>query len=93
MDWLNFLDPEMVRDWAQGALSHQFTQMTIAFTVANWLHSGRLKKEIKAAFLSLTDSIDNVASKVTNEMSGIQTQIKVLNERVVHLEQTMEGKK
>ncbi len=93
MDVLTVLSPDVIQDWAQKAMSHQFTQMTIAFMAASWLHSGRVKKEIKQAFVGLTDAIDNVANKVTNELAGIKKEIHGLDERVVHIEETIGGKK
>ncbi len=80
------IDPTMVGHWAEQLFGHQFTQMTLAFLAASWLHSGRVKKEIKIAFISLTAAIDNVANKVTNELSGIKTEIHDIRGRVEKLE-------
>lgn len=93
MDLLALFDPEFITGWAEKLFSHQFTQMTMAFMAASWLHSGRVKKEIKAAFAGLTDAIDNVADKVTNELAGIKGEIKHLDGRVEYIEKTLGGNK
>lgn len=87
MDFLfNLVDPTIFEAWAQDALSHQFTQMTIAFALAAWIHGNKVKKEIKLAFKGLTSSIDNIAIKMTHEMAGIKREIHILNERVDNIE-------
>lgn len=90
MDFLMWLltsvDIDSAKDLAEKFFGHQFTQMTLAFMAASFIHSGRIKKEIKLAFVSLTSAIDNVAERVTNELSGIKKEIKNLDERVGHIE-------
>lgn len=83
---LSSVDSDTVGTWAEKFLGHQFTQMTLAFTIANWLNSRKVKQEIKIAFASLVTAIDNVAAKVTNEMTGIKKEIHALTERVDKIE-------
>ncbi len=89
----DLISPEILQGWAQKTLSHQFTQMTLAFLAASWLHSGRVKKEIRSAFVGLTDAIDNVANKVTNELAGIKSEIKHLDDRMGVVENKIKGEK
>lgn len=76
------LDTDTVTVWAEKFFGHQFTQMTLAFTVANWLNS----RKVKQLFASLVESIDNVAATVTNELSGIKNEIHTIKVRVDKLE-------
>lgn len=80
------LDPDLLMHFGERVLSHNFTQMTIAFTLAAFIHSAKMKKEINLAFSGLTDAINNVANKVTAEMTNIKTEIHNLTDRVDKIE-------
>lgn len=81
-----FLDPELLMSLGEKFFSHQFTQMTLAFTLASFIHSSRVKKEIKLAFVSLTDSIMSVGKTVGDEVNGVKVEVSKLNARVKEVE-------
>lgn len=91
MDFLSaqlhaLLDPEMLYAFGERFFSHQLTQMTMAFTMAAFIHSIRVKKEIKLAFTSLTDSITAVGVTIGNEVNGVKREVSNLNTRVAEVE-------
>ena len=47
----------------------QIAQMGFFFTLAAWVHSGRVKKEIALHFASLTQAINNVANSLERELA------------------------
>ncbi len=72
---MEYLDFDRIVDFIGGALSHQITIDTIAFGVAAWIHSGRVKKEIASQFSQITlhmqsgiDSINMVATVLRNDL-------------------------
>lgn len=84
--FLNFVDPELVKSWAMDTLKTDFAKMTMAFTIAAWLHRGWVKKDIKSYFNALTAAIDNVAEKVGTEVSSVKKDIAKITTRVEALE-------
>lgn len=87
-------DPEYVSGLLNQALSHQVTQFTVAFTIAAWLHSGRVKKEIKNQLGSISVSIDGVAQTLRQDLqaqnkrlASVETEVKNISGRVGVLEQ------
>lgn len=79
---MDFLNADLIMEYGSALLKHNFTQMSLAFTLAAWLHRGWVKKDIKGYFLSLTTSIDNVADKVGGEMTAMKKDIQNLHERI-----------
>jgi hypothetical protein len=84
------LDLNAVSDLISQGLSHQVTQFTIAFGIAAWIHSGRVKKEIASQVTSITGAIDRMASAHVAEATNTSTKIDQLTSRVDALEK---GKK
>lgn len=92
-DFLPGLNQELITKFLGEAASNQITQTGFFFTMAAWLHSGRVKKEIKANFASLTEAINNVAvslredlksqSEIIGKHSGL---LDNLNSRVQYVE-------
>lgn len=80
MDWLT---QDSVMAFLGDALSKQITQFTVAFSLAAWLHAGRVKKEIKAQFEALISVIKQDLNlqaerlgKLEGRMSKIENQQK-----------------
>lgn len=75
---------KLLSDTAQS----QITQAGFFFTLAAWLHSGRVKKEIRENFLALTVSIDKVADAFREDLKAHGERLDNLTSRVTTLEQT-----
>ena len=56
-----FQNPENVTRTFGAVANSQIAQAGFFFTVAAWLHAGRVKKEISSNFAHLTKAIDNVS--------------------------------
>lgn len=63
------LDPSDVMHLLSEAAANQIAQAGFFFTLAAWLHSGRVKKEIKLNFIALTDAINNVAVTLREDLN------------------------
>ena len=64
------IDPDAVMQLLSKTMSHQVTQFTISFTIAAWLHSSRVKTEIKNQFASVVSSIDGVTQALRQDLSA-----------------------
>lgn len=62
------IDPSHILTWVSEAASNQITQAGTYFLIAAWIHSGRVKKEIKSNFASLTAAIDNVSKTFQDDL-------------------------
>lgn len=76
---------------ANDVFSSQMTQAGFFFTMAAWLHSGRVKKEIKDNFSSLTNAINNVAESFREDLKKHSERLDNLSVRVGSLEEKYKG--
>jgi hypothetical protein len=86
-------DPEAFQGVLGEALSNQVSQFTMAFTIAAWVHSGRVKKEIRTQVGGIISSIDSVAQTLKQDLAaqgkrldGVENTVKTLANRVEGLE-------
>lgn len=70
------VNPEGVLDFLNEALKHQVVSFTVAFSLAAWIHSGRVKKEIKNQFESLVTAITGLGEKLENRIENVEEDIK-----------------
>lgn len=68
------------------ASQNKFTQDCFIFSLAAAIHSGRMKKEIRASFESLSLSIDKVAEAFRADLEVHGKKLDNLAERVTSLE-------
>lgn len=80
------IHPEAIQHFLSEAAQNQITQAGFFFTMAAWIHSGRVKKEIKANFEILTQAINNVADSLREDLKSQSGQIHHLATRVTILE-------
>lgn len=73
------------------AAQNQITQAGFFFTMAAWLHSGRVKKEIRENFMALTISIDKVADAFREDLKAQGNRVDNLASRVSDLEKITTG--
>lgn len=74
------------------AAQSQIAQTGFFFTVAAWLHAGRVKKEIRENFASLTLAIDKVADAFREDLKVQGARLDNLALRVTSLEEkTIKG--
>ena len=85
------LDSEQIKLIFGEAASNQIAQAGFFFTIAAWLHSGRVKKEIKENFSSLTKAINDVASAFREDLKAHSEQLNNLASRVQSLEEKTKG--
>lgn len=69
------LDPSSFINHLSLAAQSQITQAGFFFTLAAWLHAGRVKKEIKDNFLILTDALNNLGDALRNELRNHADQL------------------
>lgn len=68
------------------AAQSQFAQAGFMFTAAAWVHSGRVKKEIRSNFESLTTAISSVADAFRVDLKHHSERLDNLANRVESLE-------
>ncbi len=83
MDWI---DLSTVQELFSQALSHQITQFTIAFGIASWMHSSRVRKEIRMQMESMVGAVDNVAKVLRADLDRQSKSVEQLTSRVEALE-------
>lgn len=64
------MDIQDVIDFFSQALAHQVTQWTIAFTIAAWVHSGRVKREIKDQMSGLSLAITDLGQALRQDLTS-----------------------
>jgi len=83
------IDRDKVMAVFSDTASNQIAQAGFFFSVAAWLHSGRVKKEIRVNFVALTMAINQVADAFKEDLKRHGDRIDNLSFRV----QTLEGTK
>lgn len=63
---MDFLDYELVRNIAGDEFAQQFFTWTAALGVASFIHSGRVKKEVRA----VVDALNNVALALKQDLKS-----------------------
>lgn len=67
------------------ALNSQVSQFGIAFLLAAWVHSGRVKKEIKSQMSLAIEAVNNVGDMLKKDLQAQGSRIERI-ERVVNFE-------
>jgi hypothetical protein len=85
------IDKEQVSAFLGETASNQIAQAGLFFTIAAWLHAGRVKKEIKDNFSSLTTAINGVAAAFKEDLKKHSEILENLSTRVDMLEKKHKG--
>jgi hypothetical protein len=95
-----FENPEAVAKLFGDVAHSQIAQAGFFFTVAAWLHAGRVKKEISLNFTHLTDAINKVSdafradlSKHSETLKNQSTELAILSLRVQNVENNLKTNK
>lgn len=90
---MDLLDLDMLRGFLSDALHAQVTQWTLALAIASAIHSGRVKKEIRAQFAQLTDAIRDLGAALRQDLNvhsdrigAVEKNMSQLSDRVESLE-------
>jgi hypothetical protein len=88
------IDPNSFLTHLSLVSQNQIAQAGFAFTVAAWIHSGRVKQEIKLNFTCLTDALNNLADALRKELKEHSEQLASLRQDVQELQtQVKQGDK
>ncbi len=82
------LDPEMVKHFLSETAQSQIAQAGFFFTVAAWLHAGRVKKEIGKNFTGLTNAISDVSTAFRQDLEELRKILVNHSNRLDNLEST-----
>lgn len=82
------MTPEAMVGHFTNITESKVAQFGFFFTLAAWIHSGRVKKEIAAQFTTITEAINNVATALHNDLAAHGSRLDNLTNRVDKLEQT-----
>lgn len=66
------MDPELVKSFLSETAQSQVAQAGFFFTLAYWLHAGRVKKEISKSFTALIAAIDSVSQALRKDLEAQQ---------------------
>jgi len=64
------VDPELVKHFLSETAQSQIAQAGFFFTMAAWLHAGRVKKEIGRNFEALTAALNSMATALRKDLDG-----------------------
>lgn len=79
LDWIN---PETILNHLNVAMQSQVTQYVTAFSIAAWIHSGRVRKEIALQVGGLKDAIQDLGSALRDDLKRQSERIEKLEEKV-----------
>lgn len=78
---LTSIDPETVMGHLPSWMLSDLARQVFLFTLAAWIHSGRVKKEIKTQFQTLADAIHGVESKLGPVIDNLDLRVKILESK------------
>ena len=81
---------ELIKQIAGEALANQVLQFGLAFTIAAFIHSGRVKREIRYQMESLTKAITDLGLALRKDLDDHSDKIDNLSTRVNALENKKE---
>ncbi len=79
-------DPSAAIQYILDICRNQMAQAGFFFTLAAWLHSGRVKKEIAKNFMGMTDAMNNIATVLSRDLKKHGERLDNLTDRVETLE-------
>jgi hypothetical protein len=68
------------------AMNHEIIRYVTAFSIAAWIHSKNVRKEIKLQMAGLIESIDAVRETLADEIKVQAKRIELHNERLDHMQ-------
>lgn len=83
------LSPESLMHYFSSVTENKIAQAGFFFTMAAWIHAGRVKKEIAAQFSVVTDAINNVAQALRSDLAAHGQRLDNVTIRVESLEITV----
>ena len=82
------IETEAVKHFLSEAMQNELTKTMLIFGLASWIHSSRVRKEIRENFTSLTSAINDVADAFKKDL---EEQRKVTDNLISRV-QTLEDK-
>lgn len=80
------IDPSYLLGLLSDATQKEIVKYGFLFTMAAWIHSSRVKKEIKLNFTSLTEAINNIAVTLREDLEKHGKRLDSIESRVQNLE-------
>ena len=77
---------KLIPEAFSGAIQAQVSQFTVAFALAAWIHSSRVKKEIKAQGTQFIDAVNNLTQALREDLRSQSIRIESVENRVHNLE-------
>lgn len=84
MDWL--VSPDVVMPLVGQIMQQQVTQFGIAFSLAAWIHSGRVKKEIASQLNGIRTAVNDLAAALRQDLVAQSERISKIETRVSRIE-------
>lgn len=70
IEYLLGLDASHILKFFSETAQNEIVKAGFFFMIAAWLHSSRVKKEIRENFISLTEAINNVAKTLRDDLNA-----------------------
>lgn len=83
MDWLNL---ETIQVIGGNAFSQQFAIWTTSLGLASWIHSGRVKKEMREQMSQITDAINSLSHALRQDMALQSQRIGMVEKTLVNMD-------
>lgn len=88
MDWL---DLEIIKSFLGEKISAEVAQWGIALIIASFIHSGRVKKEIRSQFEHLTGAIRELGSALRQDLNNHSDRIGAVEKNMSQLSERVES--
>lgn len=80
--WITSIDPEGALNFVSGAMQSQIAQYVTAFSIAAWIHSGRMKKEIALQVGGIKEALQDLGAALREDLKRQSERIEKLEKEV-----------
>lgn len=84
MEWIP--DMELISHLFGTAIGSQVAQFGVAFSIAAWIHAGRVKKEIAAQLSGIKDAVNDLSAALRQDLEKQSQRISQIDARVSKIE-------
>lgn len=88
---MDLLDLEIIKAFLGEAISSEVAHWMLGLAIASFIHSGRVKKEIREQFVQLTDAIKDLGSALRQDLNAHSDRIGAVEKSVSQLADRVES--
>lgn len=88
---MDLLDLEIIKAFLGEAISSDVAHWMLGLAIASFIHSGRVKKEIREQFVQLTEAIKDLGSALRQDLNAHSDRIGAVEKSVSQLADRIES--